>query len=273
MTARARYFGEAPPASRNVNFAGEKGAVSWWIAEETPVAFIYNRRNYAVMLATPTDIEDFAIGFSLAERVVDAVDQIEKIDIHQNPAGIEIRMMIGATQLERFDVRQKRRNMAGRAGCGLCGLESADVFFETLPRVASKKAALSVDALRRALASFPASQKLNQKTHSVHGAAWASLEGEIRIVREDVGRHNAMDKLLGALSRANAAMEDGFVLMSSRCSYEIVEKAARCGVRAVAAISGPTAFAVRKAAEANIAVYVRSGKSFLQVCDDASEAR
>lgn len=235
----------------------------WHVPEEIPVSFIYNRRNYAVMLASPADLEDFAVGFSLTERVVETPNEIETIDIHQGDLGIEIRMKIGAVNLERLDARQQRRNLVGRAGCGLCGLENAESFFESLPRVAEEILELAPHALSRALSELPATQPLNAMTRTVHAAAWAGFDGAIRLVREDVGRHNALDKLLGAL--AGSDMAGGFVLMSSRCSYEIVEKSARRGVRAIAAVSAPTAFAIRKAKEANIALYARRDAAFLRV--------
>lgn len=266
MTA-FRFFGDAPPPARDA--ALENG--SWRVPEEIPVAFVYNRRNYAVMLATPADIEDFAIGFSLTERVVGAPGDISSVDIHQQEKGIELRISIDPGQLERLDIRQQRRNLAGRAGCGVCGLENADVFFETLPAVAERAMSIHHGALNKALEALPSFQKLNAETRTVHAAAWANSAGDIQIVREDVGRHNALDKLLGALTREGADFTDGFVLMSSRCSYEIVEKAARMGVQAVASISAPTAFATRKATEANISLYAHAGDHFVRLKSDAGK--
>lgn len=215
------------------------------------------------MLATPTDMEDFAVGFSLTERAVDDPEEIHGVDIRQNERGIELHIAIAPERLERLDIRQQRRNLVGRAGCGVCGLENADIFFETLPSVGAEKLLVKPDALMRALGALAGHQSLNQRTRSVHGAAWVSLDGDIVSVREDVGRHNALDKLLGALAREGADIADGFVLISSRCSYEIIEKSARLGVRAVASVSGPTAFAIRKAQEANIALYCRHGETFV----------
>lgn len=233
--------------------------------EETPVAFVYNGRNYAVMLASPLDLADFAVGFSLTERVVDAPDEIEAIDIHCSLRGVDLKMKIDAERLERLDIRQQRRNLVGRAGCGVCGLENADVFFETLPKVAGGAVELDAGALSRAASGLQDRQPLNQRTRTVHAAAWASPEGAIRTVREDVGRHNALDKLLGSLALSQTDMTDGFVMMSSRCSYEIVEKSARCGVTALAAISAPTDFALRKAREANLSVYCRAQDGFVRL--------
>jgi formate dehydrogenase accessory protein FdhD len=235
------------------------------VPAETPVAFVYNRRNYAVMLGTPADMADYAVGFSLTERVVDAAKEISTVEIHQSERGIELHISIAPERLERLDIRQQRRNLVGRAGCGVCGLENADVFFEKLPRVRETALTLTPEALVAALNALRDYQPLNQSTKTVHGAAWASLEGDILLAREDVGRHNALDKLLGALAREKADFADGFVLMSSRCSYEIIEKCARLGAGAVASVSGPTAFAIAKAREANIALYCREGDGFVQI--------
>ncbi len=236
----------------------------WYVPEEVPVAFVFNRRNYAVMLATPLDMEDFAVGFSLTERVIDQPEEIEKLDIRQSDRGIELHMSIAPERLQRLDIRQQRRNMVGRSGCGVCGLENSDSFFETLPQVSAEKCKVTPAALARALEMLSELQPINQRTRSVHGAAWADLDGVVTAVREDIGRHNALDKLLGSRARVNAEMNAGFVLISSRCSYEIIEKSARLGVGAVASVSGPTAFAIRKAREANIALYCRHGETFVE---------
>ncbi len=259
-----RTLGEAPPLERETAITGDGGGGRWRVPAETPVAFVYNRRNYAVMLASPADMEDFSVGFSLTERVVDAAEEISAVDIHQSERGIELHIAIAPEKLERLDLRQQRRNLVGRAGCGVCGLENAETFFETLPKAGEEAMTLAPEALTRALGQLRDWQPLNQLTKTVHGAAWVSLHGEILLAREDVGRHNALDKLLGALARSGADRADGFVLMSSRCSYEIIEKSARLGVRAVASVSGPTAFAIAKAREANIALYCRDGNSFVR---------
>ncbi|WDI31346.1 formate dehydrogenase accessory sulfurtransferase FdhD [Hyphococcus flavus] len=259
--AKISTTGAPPPCERTVKVTNG----NWSVPEETPVAFVYNRRNYAVMLATPSDMEDFAVGFSLTERVVDAVDEISAVDIHQSERGIELHLSIEPEKLERLDLRQQRRNLVGRAGCGVCGLENAETFFEPLPKVRNKTLTVDRKALSAALQALKDHQPLNTATRTVHGAAWADLNGAIVLAREDVGRHNALDKLLGALVRDNTDLQNGFVLMSSRCSYEIIEKSARVGVAAVASVSGPTAFAIRKAGEANISLYCREGESFVEV--------
>ncbi len=256
-----RYFGKAPPAARQAELSNGR----WRVPEETPIAFVYNGRHYAVMLATPTDIEDYAVGFSLTERVVDHLSEISSVDIHQSERGVELHLSIHSEKLERLDIRQQRRNLVGRTGCGVCGLENAEVFFERLPKVTKELLMLNKGAVKNAFQALPQFQKLNSETRAVHAAAWCGLAGEIIMVREDVGRHNALDKLLGAVAKEGFKMAHGFVLMSSRCSYEIIEKAARLNVRAVVSISAPTAFAIRKAGEANISLYARSGAEVVQV--------
>lgn len=260
-----KKIGYWPATNTEIRAHSEHGVVTWYIPEETPVAFVFNQRNYAVMMATPENLDDFAIGFSMTERIVNAIDEIFEIEIRSSASGIEFHLRIAQERLDRLDIRQQRRNLVGRAGCGICGLENADTFFETLPRVSDQRLILRSEILQMALTSLADSQPLNNKTRSVHAAAWAGVDGKIKLVREDVGRHNALDKLLGSLVHASADLSDGFVLMSSRCSYEIIEKAARLGVRAVASISGPTAFALRKAQEANMSIYCRSEAGFIDV--------
>jgi len=230
----------------------------WSVPEETPVAFVYSQRNYAVMMATPDDLVDYAVGFSISEQVVDQVDQIRSIDIQHSEKGVDFRIEIDRDRLERLDVIQRRRNMVGSASCGLCGLENADTLLKKLPSVSQERLSLNVDVVNKALSNLQEHQHLNAQTHTVHGAGWSDLSGKILHVREDVGRHNALDKLIGCLAQGDADLSSGFVVMSSRCSYELIEKAAYFGVRALVTISAPTAFALRKANEANISLYARS---------------
>ncbi len=228
----------------------------WHIPEETPVAFVYNRRNYAVMLATPADMTDFALGFSLSERIINQPSDIENLDIRHTDKGIELHFKISAECLTVFDVRARRRNLVGTAGCGICGLENADALFAPLPSVRETPITIDNDALELAMKNFKKLQPINVRTKSVHGAAWVGIDGTIKMAREDVGRHNALDKLIGAMQLADIKPE-GFLLMSSRCSYEIIDKAARAKMPAILSLSGPTNFALKKAKQANITLYVR----------------
>lgn len=230
----------------------------WGIPEETPVAFVYNRRNYAVMMATPDDLVDFAIGFTLSEKVIDNVVQIKTIDIQHSDKGVDFRIEIEPERLERLDLIQRRRHMVGSASCGLCGLENADSLFQKLPQVSDERLSLKAASINRALGQLNDHQTLNQKTHTVHAAVWADLEGNIKLAREDVGRHNALDKLIGALAQSCVDKSTGFVVMTSRCSYELIEKSARFGIKAMVTVSAPTVFALEKAKEANMALYTQS---------------
>lgn len=261
MTFPVNIHGESPDIAKEVPIANG----TWFVPEEVPVAFVFNRRNYAVMMGTPADLADFALGFSLTEEVIKSPSEIKSLEIHLSEKGVDLRFKITDEALERLDVTQRRRNMVGSASCGLCGLENADTLFKILTKVSDVKAELSPNAMAKAMSELRGQQTLNQQTHSVHAAAWASLDGYIKIIREDVGRHNALDKLLGAMALEKTNQAEGFVLMSSRCSYEIVEKAARRGVKAILSISGPTAFALHKAQEANMAIYSRSGEGAVRL--------
>ena len=253
--------GAPPPTDNEHTVTGG----TWSIPEEVPVAIVYNRRNYAVMLATPQDMTDFAVGFTLTEKIIDNVDEIDTLDIHWSERGADLRLKISEERLQRLDVRQRRRTLPGNVGCGLCGLENADELFDPLPKVANEKVTVDHEAIAGALMALGAHQPINNRTRTVHAAGWANMSGEIQLAREDVGRHNALDKLLGALAISRENVKDGFVVMSSRCSYELVQKSAALGVTALATISAPTIFALRKAAEANMALYARGPKGVVEI--------
>lgn len=249
------HIGDIGPAESSISIArGGASQGRWHIPAEVPTAFIYNERNYAVMMASPTDLGDFATGFTLTEQICRSIDDIHAIDIHATSLGIECRLKIAENAVERLDVLDRRRTIEGRSGCGVCGLEAADSLYRRLPKVAESIRTINADPIEKAFASLKQHQPLNALTHSVHAAAWVNNTGDIQLVREDVGRHNALDKLLGALALKDFESENGFVLMSSRCSYELVQKAALLGVQVLATFSGPTEFAVQKAKEANIAL-------------------
>ncbi len=254
--------GVAAAVARDIVLAD---GAAWAVPEEVPVALVYNRRNYAVMLATPDNLGDFAIGFSLAEGIIHNAGEIEAIEIVSQESGTDLHITLNAERLERFDLIQRRRNLPGRAGCGLCGLENAESLTAPLPPIADRAIEISLVALATAMAALPDWQPLNARTRSVHAAAWADADGKLLTSREDVGRHNALDKLIGALARDERDASKGFVVMSSRCSYELVEKAARAGLPAIATLSAPTAFAIRKAREARITLYARSKGRFVRV--------
>jgi FdhD protein len=229
-----------------------------WLAEEAPVELRYNGEAFAVMMATPADLEDFAHGFSLSERRVARAADIRGVTIREELEGYVVD--IDAADVAAVDAGSARL-LPGRSGCGLCGSRHLEEVLRPLPRVPDGPV-LAPDALERVLEALGRQQPLNRHTGAVHAAAWASTGGDILCVREDVGRHNALDKLLGALSRAGTDMRGGFVLVTSRASYEMVTKAASLGVGLLAAISAPTALAVGLAQSSNLTLagFVRPGR-------------
>jgi formate dehydrogenase accessory protein FdhD len=214
------------------------------IAEEVPVAFVYNARPHAVMMATPADLEDFAVGFTLSEGIVPYPEEIERAEVVRYAQGIEAQIAI--PDQAAAGLAERGRALIGRVGCGLCGVETIQEAMR-LPSPVASGPAIAVEALWRAERELPARQVLNEITGSLHAAAWATPEGSLEYVREDVGRHNALDKLVGAVVRGGRDPADGFVVLTSRASYELVQKAATVGVRLVATVSRPTGLAIRLA--------------------------
>jgi FdhD protein len=214
------------------------------IPEETAVAFTFNTASYAVMMATPQDLEDFAVGFALTEGVIASVDDIDGIDIVEEALGIELRVWLKAPQATEF--LSRRRKMAGPTGCGLCGVESLVEAMRPPPQVGEGRA-FSPEEIMRAVDSVFPLQTLNQETRAVHAAGFWHPERGLVALREDVGRHNALDKLAGALAREGMTAAEGIVVLTSRVSIEMVQKSAVIGAPIVAAVSAPTALAVRMA--------------------------
>ena len=219
------------------------------VAEEVPIALVYNGRPYVVVMGTPSDLEDLAVGFSRTEGVVDESSQIERIDVVRASHGIELQIQIPAANALRLEDRA--RALVSRTGCGLCGVETINDALR-VPLALSSRFVTTPEALWRASAELSQQQTLNNETNTVHAAGWAGADGSLRIVREDVGRHNALDKLLGALVRAGTTASDGFIVVTSRASYEMVQKAAVCGVELLAAVSRPTGLAIRFAESAEM---------------------
>jgi FdhD protein len=215
-----------------------------WIASEIPVALHYNGHPHVVMMATPADLEDFALGFSLSEAIIGSLAELERVDVQQCLEGYEIGLRIPASRAEAIASRQ--RNLSGRSSCGLCGTQQLEDVVRHPPPVA---AGLCIDAaaLHRALSALDGLQPLNSRTGATHAAAWAQGSGELMLVREDVGRHNALDKLVGAMAARRIDAGDGFLILTSRASYEMVQKAATMGIGLIAAISAPTALAIHLA--------------------------
>lgn len=216
-----------------------------------PIAMHYNGHSYAVMMATPRDLEDFALGFSLSEGLIHSAAQLTGIDVHHRLEGIELSMTVASeAPAARID-RSQQRLLPGRSGCGLCGTrELEDAVRPPSPVRASTR--FPTKALERALLALDSHQPMNAATGAVHAAAWADADGRILLAREDVGRHNALDKLIGAMCRADCRPDGGMLLLTSRASYEMVTKAASAGIGFIAAISAPTALAVELARSAGI---------------------
>jgi FdhD protein len=239
------------------------------VAEETPIALIYNGVSHAVMLATPQDLEDFALGFSLSEGILQDKSELYDIEVVAQTDGIELRMDIASESFVRL--KEKRRNLVGRTGCGLCGAESLaqalrlpikqkstqvsmreknDALEGSIHK--ASRASIAMTSIERAFNNMQKQQLLQQASGATHACAWVNKDGEIALVREDVGRHNAMDKLIGALAEVPQETKEtqqntGFVLTSSRASYEMVQKVAQAGLQILVAISAPTGLAIRLA--------------------------
>ncbi|MDQ7989768.1 MAG: formate dehydrogenase accessory sulfurtransferase FdhD [Candidatus Dactylopiibacterium sp.] len=255
---------ELPPTSARARVLRVHGArgheAEDALIEETPVALSYNGVSHAVMLASPADLEDFALGFSLSEGIIGHPRELHGLETHPGCDGVVIEMQIAQPRF--LALKARRRALAGRTGCGLCGIES----LAALPRAASPaplpRITLTLAAIDRALQALEAHQPLRAQTGAAHAAAWATLDGTLRLVREDVGRHNALDKLVGAMLRAEIDVRTGFVLVSSRASYEMVQKALSAGIGGLVAVSAPTAMATRNAAHAGLilAGFARPGR-------------
>jgi len=228
------------------------------IAAEVPVALVFNGISHAVMMATPCDLEAFALGFALSEGLLASRDECRGIEVAagaEGAEGIELQLEVSSAAAARLQAR--RRSLAGRTGCGLCGVESLKQLDLTPERLSPPPwvAQLSATTVLRAVAQLPALQPLNAQTGAHHAAAWATPEGEITQVMEDVGRHNALDKLLGQRALDRQPFDSGFIVMSSRASYELVRKCTRLGVPVLATISAPTTLAVDMARQAGLQLY------------------
>jgi FdhD protein len=244
---------EPPAVSQRVDIVrvsgGGRTTQTDALAEETAIALEFNGISYATMLATPADLEDFAIGFSLSEGLVANRGEIRGVDVLPGCDGIVLQVEI-ATERE-VGMKARRRAMAGRTGCGLCGVESLDQVIRPVGRVPGD-APVSIARVARALSTMRGRQHLHELTGATHAAGFMAAEGALTLVREDVGRHNALDKLIGALARARIDTTGGTVLVSSRASYEMVQKTASAGIGVLVAVSAPTALAARLAQEAGM---------------------
>lgn len=254
----------SPPGVRTQTVTALRGGVSAvqsdWVAEEVPVALVFNGISHAVMLATPDQLEDFALGFALTEGLLTERSELYGIEQERSEQGIALQLEV-ASACE-WRLKERRRNLAGRTGCGLCGTESLEQVCRSVPQVPEIR--LRPGVLAQAQRSLREWQALQQLTGAAHAAAWCDLEGRIVLLREDIGRHNALDKLVGALAKAGTDPASGWVLVTSRASFEMVQKTAMAGAGLLAAVSAPTAMAADLAVRCGLALagFVR-GEDFV----------
>lgn len=242
-----------PPGVRAVAVRQRRGAAVHdtqdWVAEEVPVALEYNGISHAVMLASPADLEDFALGFSFTEDIVGGLSDVRDLEVVHGADGITVQLEIASACFARL--KDRRRSLAGRTGCGLCGTESLPQAVR-LPAPLASRPRFAAAAVRSALGALRAMQPLHAASGASHAAGFADAQGTLQLVREDVGRHNALDKLVGALLRERRAAAQGFVVVTSRASYEMVGKTVRAGAGLLAAVSGVTALAIDLAGPAGL---------------------
>ncbi|WP_232428180.1 formate dehydrogenase accessory sulfurtransferase FdhD [Photobacterium marinum] len=232
-----------------------------FIAEEVPVALIYNGVSHAVMMATPSELKSFAIGFSLSERIINDIKEIKYIEIINNKVGVEVHIEL---QMRRFmALKERRRNMVGRTGCGLCGVEHLKQAIKPVSLVLDTSN-INLSVINQAVKSLYDSQILARTTGCTHAAVWLNTVGEVKAVYEDVGRHIAMDKLIGARAQNND-LQQGAILITSRASYEIVQKATSVGVEILLAVSAPTALAIKLADDSGLTLvgFCREGRAVI----------
>jgi FdhD protein len=219
------------------------------VPDEAPVAISFDGRAHVVLMATPRDVEDLALGFTLTERIAEAA-QVRLIVVQPREEGVAVDLLLDPSAAAALD-QVRARTLEGRSSCGLCGVQHMEAAVRPLPKI-DEGLCVSRAAIQRALTELEEAQALGRLTRATHAAAWANPDGSLALIREDVGRHNALDKLVGAAARAHLDPAAGFVVVTSRCSYEMVEKAVMAGVSVLVAISAPTALAIRKAEEAGL---------------------
>jgi FdhD protein len=251
---------------RLLSETGESAAV-WQVAEETPVAILVNGESFAVMMATPEDLEDFATGFAITEGLVERAEEIERLGVAEAADGYVANLRIDPARAAR--AADRRRSLAGRAGCGICGAQTIEAALP-VPRRVPRRPLPSTAALMAAREALPAHQHMKRLNRSTHAAAFCRPDGTLETAREDIGRHNALDKLAGALARAGRDASDGFVLLSSRVSVEMVQKAAAIAAPTLVAVSPPSALALRMAGRAGMRVAGFAGDAIMLFDPDIS---
>jgi FdhD protein len=246
---------------------GTRRAVTRVWVPEVPVALEFNGLSYAVMMATPQDLEDFATGFALNEGLAASPADVTDMAIAQVELGWIVRAALTGLGIDKLTERVRSR--VAESSCGLCGIENLAEVARALPPVAAH-AAIAPAAIFTALAGLRSDQPLGRETGAAHAAAWVSASGAIGLVREDVGRHNAMDKLVGAMARAGQQLTPGFILSTARCSFEIVEKAVRAGATTLVTVSLPTSMAVERATTAGLSLWVLARDDEITLVNDGS---
>ena len=239
------------------------------IAVEAPVAVLFGGVPFAVMMTTPTDLEDFAVGFALTEGIIEAAGDVRDVAIERVEQGLKLNVTLAGGRLSAHLARG--RAISGRTGCGLCGIEDLDHLPALRARIADAEP-IAPAAIKAALRALDQAQPLNADTRAVHGAAWCDRDGAIVALREDVGRHNALDKLIGALARGGVSPGDGFFVITSRCSFEMVAKAAVFGASTLVALSAPTSLAIERAAACGITLIAVARADHAMIFTDATAA-
>ena len=234
--------------------AGVRSSARDCVAEEMPVALVFNGISHAVMMVTPRELEAFALGFALTEGLIGAASEVFDMEVRVHERSAEVELTIAQESF--LQMKQQRRSLAGRSGCGVCGIESIELLDLEPERIEAPQAAAMIawltDGVARASRELSQHQTLMQQSGGVHAAAWCGPDGAVLRVCEDVGRHNALDKLIGHLAREGMDLQAGFVFMSSRASYELVRKSARLGIPMLATISAPSSLAIDIAAAAGL---------------------
>ncbi|TCV70907.1 FdhD protein [Neorhizobium sp. R1-B] len=243
-------FKTTATAAEIVRRNGMTRAGSRVVPEEVPIAFSYGGSTHAVMMGTPADLEDFAVGFSLTEGIIASMGEIEGITVVEEGAGLDVQVTLA--QDKEDALRMRRRHMAGPVGCGLCGIESIEQAIRPVPDVSAVDLVLTAKNVAEVVAELNGAQPLHAQTHAVHGAGFFLPGRGLIAVREDVGRHNALDKLAGAVVRQSIQGSEGVVVVTSRISVEMVQKTAILGSAVLIAISAPTALAIRTAEAAGM---------------------
>jgi len=241
-----------------------KQSESWVLPEESPIVLRINGDVYAVMLATPLDLIDFARGFCLSEGLVKSNEAIVSIEAHEIEHGYELEITLSDHAFVQFELLERRRRLAGASGCGICGLNAISHVTETLPEITAS-VSVSISSIITARSHLRDQTPLNQESFSVHAAALVDLSGKILLVREDIGRHNALDKLIGAVGLSEHSFERSFVLLTSRFAFELAQKCVRMAIPVAISISAPSAMAIESAKKANMTLASFSGKGELMV--------